>query len=294
MDKFSPPPTPSLAARATVRFMLVISIALVLGLLVVTLVLIAQLWRSVGTSEYLASMASSLATNLSITAAAESAASAVPPPAAPSASAPSSTGAPAGSPGVEAKDAVANAMTAIGTAVAVVALVLSVGTSWFAEQLRRVENVERTMRRRDTRREAAWKAERLLAQREREVGEALPAAKAALWDWFGRRGAKDPAQMAQEYSLWLDTLAASDSDLRFKAFHQLLPVLWSRSRIRDGKLDPTLRAIEDLCQRCHDLALVRLRGRDGVDLLKEVEQGLWCKVFDPIEQARYRKRMRGS
>jgi hypothetical protein len=190
------------------------------------------------------------------------------------------------------KDAIANAMTAIGTVVAVVALILSVGTTWFAQLVQKL--LEMQARLEDQRKE--FEAQELTRQKAREielkrlrfgveVEEGLLLAKSALAEWIGKTGSESGVALAQSWGLSLEMLKASERDIRFKAFSELLgPMV---------RYDPVLEPVRRYTELCHQQALQRLSTTEaGVpclpqDVVAAVDDGIWCKFFDPIERARW-------
>jgi hypothetical protein len=189
--------------------------------------------------------------------------------------------APAMAPAGEPKDALSNAMTVMGLTVAVVTLVLTIGTSWFAMRLEKIAKFEEQMNR---------QLERLRLELDARLlnSDELPQAKLALRQWFGEQSAEDPGALAHDYSLWLEMLTASDHRIRFKAYGQL--------RALGSYGDATLEPVEKFTLSCHELAVSRLHSESGTPLSRNqvqerVEKGLWCKIFDRREQKRYLAQM---
>lgn len=182
------------------------------------------------------------------------------------------------------KDALSNAMTAIGTVIAVVTLVLSVGTSWFAERLATLERERARLEALATRLQQERKREVDLERKRMLVLDALPAAKLALSAWVKSRGSRAAVDYTHAWCLQLEMLSSDDRAVRFRAFAELSQGIRSK--------DPRLQPIERYTELCHDFVIERLQFNGGADprptrdLLAEVERGLWCRVFDNVEQER--------
>ena len=220
-------------------------------------------------------------------------ASAVMPTQAPASAAASSAAAPTRET-VDGSGAIANAMTAIGTVVAVVALILSLGTSWFANVLQQAQRTTELLREGEARRQQEREREREWARLVQRTDEGLLLAKAALIRWVDQVGTSDPVNLVQNWALQLEMLRAEDSGIRWRAF-EALQVLGPECPT--DRVDPLLAPVADYTERCHELALWRLsEGADGQPadpraVAAAVEQGLWCRLFDAVELARYQREL---
>lgn len=176
------------------------------------------------------------------------------------------------------KDALPNAMSAIGTAVAVLALILTLGTTWFANLLGKVQDEFQTIDDRQRQQEHAL-----------QQAAALLRAKRELASWIGRQDISDGADLVAQWSLALETLSADDLQLRFESYIELVPAL----RPHANKLPEIAR----YCSMCHELAVSRLeRDSAGVrrstgELRSLVDEGLWCRLFDPAEHGSLKRAM---
>jgi hypothetical protein len=166
-------------------------------------------------------------------------------------------------------DLVTNAMTAIGTAVAAVTLLLSFGSTWFAEKLNEVDKLA-------VRLEALRAEHEQSDQQRREcdrVREHLVAAEIALRRWID-----SSATAATRYSLLADlqahlaALMSAELEERFVSYNELIKFLPLSS-------EPDLGPMQRYAEACH-----RLHGG--------TESTLWCLLFSEIEQAAAARKLR--
>ncbi len=179
----------------------------------------------------------------------------------------------------DASATVGNAMTAIGTAVAAVALILSVGTTWFALRLKEMENMTLKLEEADAeyeRRlaklsEAIERSEQDRADRE-EIRQLLLDALFALRKWVDRNGAAVTRySVLADLGAHLEMLMSQSADQRQRSYAELTKFLPRAST-------PELAPIDAYAKRCH-----RLHGGT------ESTHGLWCDLFSGIEREAFLK-----
>jgi hypothetical protein len=166
--------------------------------------------------------------------------------------------------------AVANAMTAVGTAIAAVTLIISVGSTWFAMKLKEVESVTANLTRAQT--QYVEQLASLAAEKQNymEAQQRFIAAKLALRKWVDQH-AVGPAR----YSLLtvltanLEVLMLASPQERHHSFGELVKNLPDRA----GR---ALLEVESYANFCHQL-------HGG----SKQTYGLWCAIFDPVERAAY-------
>ena len=193
-----------------------------------------------------------------------------------------------GDAGDGAKDAIANAMTAIGTAVAVLALILSLGTTWFAARQKelddRLSSVNQALRRADQR-------DRLDAVADR-VASLLPAARQAGWLWLQQLGTAPGAMFEHAVVLAnrLDMLSVAHREARGEAFYALSNMFDTLE-----SSDPLHVPLKAYVHACQELAWARAEFAgelsDAKAIQAFVERGIWCDIFDSTEMGRF---MRGG
>lgn len=222
--------------------------------------------------------------------------SAPPPPAATSGAASAAPGSSSSSPasaasGPEAPRAdttstIGNAMTAVSVSVAVMTLILTIGTSWFAHKMEEVSKLERRLKKISRRAEALQD----LHNKEQNASDALFGAKEDLISWLAEGGDGDLASEVQVWSLRLEMLMSPDPHTRRTAFGQLLGLVQIRQR--DEDLPEHLHKVRDYTERCQELALARLEfdtvnenGRQAMH--DQLREGLWCLVFKNSERENY-------
>lgn len=183
-------------------------------------------------------------------------------------------------------DAITNALTAISAVVAVLTLVLTVGATWFAHILQRLQTIREQLEN-ELKNVVAYRAERsahdeLVAQ----TRDALVNAKNALALWISEVGGAASGNSIQEWALKLEMLSASSRTMRFQAYASL-QVLAPRGL--GDPVDTILLPVEQYTKWCDRLVRERLLfgGASASSLVADVENGLWCLVFDPIERTRY-------
>ncbi len=162
------------------------------------------------------------------------------------------------------KDAVANAMTAIGTAVAVIALLLAVGTSWFAAKQKTLDElIDR---------------QRLIFDEQQlrlDLVAALVTAKLAVQSWVvNESGSQTSIYRALEINSALELLMADDASVRQHGFGLLVNYPWTG-------LEPELESLKDYTEACQ-----LFHGRsDQRNIMSR--PNLWCRIFWPQEQHRF-------
>lgn len=162
------------------------------------------------------------------------------------------------------KDAVANAMTAIGTAVAVIALLLAVGTSWFAAKQKTLDElIDR---------------QRLIFDEQQlrfDLVAALAKAKLAVQSWVSTASDSN-AKIVHllEITSALELLMADDPTVRLQGFGLLVKYPWTG-------FEPELEPIKDYTEACQ-----LFHGRsDQRNIMSR--PNLWCRIFWLQEQHRF-------
>lgn len=187
---------------------------------------------------------------------------------------------PAGSSNVT--DAVANTMTAVGVAITVVTLILTVGTSWFATQQR---DLQRKLLQVDL--ELARSNQRDEIDRLRmQVAVLSYDAKRAAMHWLQDMGT-GPDLLPIWYfdiSADLDQLSVDNLDARRHAFMRLVQMF-------DAEVwNANLATIATYTDECHRFALAMLHfKRRDQSILCDADaerKGLACRIFDRTEIAR--------
>ena len=205
----------------------------------------------------------------------------------PAAAAASASAPPAGESGNK-NDSIVNAMTATGTAVAVLALILSLGTTWFAGKQKELDEHLKAVS------DALAKVElreRVEAQRT-EVLERLPAARMEAFKWVARpenaeAGIQDYLHM---FNNTLEQLTSGERRVRFLAFTTLIEFI----DVEDTP--PTeLPLLREYAAACEELAWARAELQGllvNTRAMKEfASKGIWCNFFDVGELDRWKAQM---
>ncbi len=180
------------------------------------------------------------------------------------------------------KDAVANSMTAVGTAVAAITLVLSLGTLWFSARQRELQELIGQQRKALSDSEARIRQSdaalnRLVSRAEARLSilNQLVVAKRGIIDWvFGNSDVLDKGSIALEYCLWLEALMSECSSLRRDAFQKLtadLPL----------SATPELRSVEEYGDACHAFHC----GENHPS--PSTTHGMWCRLFSETERSAF-------
>jgi hypothetical protein len=173
------------------------------------------------------------------------------------------------------KDALANAMAAIGASVAVITLILTLGTTWLGDLMRKVDSKLALLEEKDR------QAERVLV-----LGAALVRAQVEIGTWLSRSKTKDAAGLATEWGRSLQALSTDDRDLRFSAYF----LLWEGLHKHGHQLPQVAR----YCSLCHEQAVHRLQRLPVHEIQRRVDEGLWCLLFDPMETVRFQRALERS
>lgn len=176
------------------------------------------------------------------------------------------------------KDTVSNAMTAIGTAVAVLVLVLSMGTFYVETKQHQLKNLF------DEEKERA--NQHLLYQ---NLQTKLAKAKLQTVIWVAANSKSETTTiLALEIGFYLELLMSHDYKIRFFAFERLLD-FFSRIKI----MTPALIEIRDFTQECRRYHQAIMNTRTFENCLPSEEYvlpGAWCEIFNSNEVAAYRKK----
>lgn len=162
------------------------------------------------------------------------------------------------------KDAVANAMTAIGTAVAVIALLMAVGTSWFAAKQKELDSQIQIMR-------------TVLQdhQHRLDLVASLSRAKLAVQCWVSTASESDAKILYQlEIIPALELLLADDVNVRRQGFGLLINYPWTGG-------EPELESVKDFTEACQIF-----HGRDNPRTAM-LRPNQWCRIFWRQEQQRF-------
>lgn len=189
----------------------------------------------------------------------------------------------AGSKGDEAKDLISNSTAAISAAIATVTLVITLGTTWFAEKLRTIEILRREMTDERAASQAVARDLRDLAdvikaeaQHEQQLRRANLAAKLELQRWVVQNAGRETAPGRHaELCAHLDMLMSTDVDARYSAFGFL------KTFLPEPQMAMELVAISNYCDLC-----------DSTHGGNVNRHGVWCKLFDPIERTAYAEKAR--
>ena len=177
------------------------------------------------------------------------------------------------------KDAVANAMTAVSIVVAIVTLVLTVGTGWIATQQKALD---------DKLRSADEKLARLrerdqLDEQAARVASKSVAAKRAAMGWIQRQGTHPYLLALRSLETYneLDQLATDDLESRRRSFRILASLFdW----------DESLAPIRDYSEECHlrarNLAWYQGKVTSRTEEAALERAGLACRIFDDQELRR--------
>lgn len=178
------------------------------------------------------------------------------------------------------KDAVANAMTAIGITVALVTLILTAGTGWIGVQQKALDERLRAV---DASLERLKIREQLDTQALDIEARGAAAKKAAL-RWIQRQGT-DPRMLAiysLEIFMDLEQLALDDRAARMGAFFHLAKFFdpW------DDTLDPVREYAEECHLRARNFAWYSGKVRNHAEEAALERAGLACRIFDSQEFGR--------
>jgi len=188
----------------------------------------------------------------------------------------SSTGSTTGS-GGEPKDAVANAMTAVATAIAAVTLILSLGTTWFGQRLKEISELQakvdaklREVEGQRNKYAEEFEKFKLASNQQMRARHLLLGAQLALREWID-----EESRSPDRYSLFiklnnsLETLMASAAERRMEAFRILITHLPDRTT-------KALSPIEEYSDVCHVL-----HGGTTSTI------GTWTRVFHAVERQHF-------
>jgi hypothetical protein len=165
------------------------------------------------------------------------------------------------------KDAVANAMTAIGTAVGVITLLLTLGTYYINKRQEELS--------------VLVEAERLRAEsheQQQKLGLLHSQALQELLPWLQSLTAS-PETVIRDAMLigWhLNLLQSTSSDVRKKAFDSLTASKFMLPRPQDP-FPPELKQLRTYTEKCHRFHALRERQ-------DEEASGMWCLLFDNAER----------
>jgi hypothetical protein len=167
--------------------------------------------------------------------------------------------------------AVANAMTAVGTAVAVLTLMLSLGTTWLAHLQRELGKAVQDAKDGEAMRRA-------LDKQVSFVREKRFSAERAIYNWIRDAVSKETlALWLHEQFTNLKQLSVDDYLLRKEAFGKLVNLFdpWS------NELEP----VREYTEACHQLQMMRIwyLNRDPGQWAEQERRGVACRVFDSAE-----------
>lgn len=176
------------------------------------------------------------------------------------------------------KDAIANAMTAIGTAVGVLALILAVGTSWFAAKQKELSDL---IARQDKEfGEKQHVLDEIVAAQERreQLAVLLSQAKRAVYAWVNETSNNEAKpMMAAEIAANLEFVMSDDPSIRKLSFARLTEYPWADD---EAVLIPA-RQYTEACHLFH--------GRKQLAEKAWAQTGVWCRIFWDEERKRFQK-----
>jgi hypothetical protein len=179
----------------------------------------------------------------------------------------------------QSSDGLSNAMGAVGLAVTVLTLLLSLGSLWLAQQHKRIEE---EIRRVDSQ-----------LDRFKLYDELQSIHQAALSEWVTNslpKGGTEALNLTFELAQHLEGLMLDDVGKRRQSFDKLRAWL---SPIEDQPPDPDVLAYTE---NCHDLAVQRqiIRGnvKNFSDLRRFETQGVYCRIFNEADVRRHVETMR--
>lgn len=183
----------------------------------------------------------------------------------------------------DAKDLISNSTAAISAAIATVTLVITLGTTWFADKLRLLDKLRADLEQERASSQIAAAHLRALmdevkqeSKRDQTLRRANLAAKLELQGWVAQNAGLGTAPGRHaELCLHLDMIMSTDPEARYAAFGFL------KTFLPEPEVAGGLVAIHHYCTLCHQAH----GGQDD-------RHGIWCMLFDPIERAAYVERAR--
>jgi hypothetical protein len=182
------------------------------------------------------------------------------------------------------ENAVANAMTAIGTTVAVITLILSLGVPILYEKIAHADRISNEIRK-----DHKTQTEQLQADfathisdisERRALAQLWLTAQMACLRWAFAPRSSSPskaASMSQELGLYLQALQSDQDVIRRQAFGHLQTPPWNPEKMPPEQFQP-LWAYQQACHRYHAL-------RKGIPASEAMNhRGLWCMFWDEAEQ----------
>lgn len=182
------------------------------------------------------------------------------------------------------KDAIANAMTAVGTSVAIMSLLLALGTSWFVRELRKLEVAKADFNklREDAHSFNASQKEKQITQAKlhRQLLEAKGAA--VHWAFEVTPNKKNAAGLSAQLGIWLELLLIDDLAVRKEAFQKLVAQSRPSQAVEWPKGDAQYEPLLIYTEACHVYHAQHEKGvaneGDALNLY-----GLWCRIFNRFE-----------
>lgn len=176
------------------------------------------------------------------------------------------------------KDAIANTMTAVATAVGVIALILAIGTSWFATKQKELGDLITRQSKEFEDKERVLDEIIALQARRTHLAVLLSQAKRAAYVWVSANSESDAkAMMAAEIAANLEFLLSEDVGIRKLAFDRLTTYPWADD-------EPNLAPVRQYTEACH-----LFHGRGRVAEMALTQTGLWCRIFWEEERKQFKK-----
>jgi hypothetical protein len=175
-----------------------------------------------------------------------------------------------------ANEAATNAMTAVGTAVAAVTLILSVGTSWFALRLKDLDAAKVNLDMLTSRLNAMVKLEAMVerATQLAAANQLLINARVSLQKWIGENSSllETRNSLGLELPVRLQSLMSDSVEQRAEAFERLTEVL-------PDEPGNVLSSVDEYVKFCH-----KLHGGNAHT------HGVWCDIFSAVERLAFAER----
>ncbi len=173
-------------------------------------------------------------------------------------------------------ESVANAMTAIGTAVAVIALILTIGTYFFELKQREISRLVHE--------------EELRAKEHRDykllISELAKAKIFAMRYVFETTEIPDTRMaITSEICFYMELLLSGKSETRYQAFDKLIDYLYTE----EGYLSNSLIGIRDFMQSCCRYHENHPDNNTSALHVHNIANGAWTNIFDAVQIKAYKE-----
>lgn len=174
-------------------------------------------------------------------------------------------------------DIVSNAMAAVGTSVAALTLIFSLGIPFFLNMLEKVKTSEKQSK------NILNEINKELTKNKKLINlqNKLVIVKNKLLDWaIESSDANSGISFAQRIGFYLEFLQSEDDDVRFNAFEELIDLpLLVNSELDNDKL--FIKDLIDYQNACHDYVCTL---KQVPEWLFATTTNIWCKFFSEIEK----------